>query len=293
MTKGTPMPRTYKFMDAEHTIVGRDDGRSFAWPKHIDNVANLNGRIAEEYRLEGSPKISPYTESKPVAATKPKQQAKPPADPVAAAEQTVAQLQEKREKQLAERSRIEGEMGQHSFAAHARSDMRAVEALDQIATDISRLDARVREIDLAIATANRALLDARQAERQAADRQKAEEALTLLHETGKCFEYLDRHLNEAVRALIAIDNGFAQLRQSGFVISDTADRIGITAIIQSWAHRIPRRWHEQLRDNFEFLAPGARRTATEHWTRMRASIDGQITKRLGEADEQPNKERAA
>jgi hypothetical protein len=123
------------------------------------------------------------------------------------------------------------------------------------------------------------------------NRQKAEEALALLHETGKCFEYLDRHLNEAVRALIAIDNGFAQLRQSGFVISDTADRIGITAIIQSWAHRIPRRWHEQLRDNFQFLAPGARRTATEHWTQMRASIDNQITQRLDKTG-LPNKERA-
>jgi hypothetical protein len=76
------------------------------------------------------------------------------------------------------------------------------------------------------------------------------------------------------------------------VISDTADRIGIAAIIQSWGHRIPRRWHEQLRDNFEFLAPGARRTAIEHWTRMRASIDGQITQRLGEA-EQTKTEHAA
>jgi hypothetical protein len=168
-----------------------------------------------------------------------------------------------------------------TFAAHT-GDKAARQKLDKVNAEVALFESELR--DSAIAEGTARVEAARQAEARAADRQRAEEALTLLHETGKCFEYLDRHLDEAVRALIAIDNGFAQLRQSGFVISDTADRIGITAIIQSWAHRIPRRWHEQLRDNFQFLAPGARRTATEHWTRMRASIDGQITQRLGAAE---------
>jgi hypothetical protein len=92
----------------------------------------------------------------------------------------------------------------------------------------------LESLDAAAKAAGEKLAAAQAAEARAADRQRAEEALTLLHETGRCFEYLDKHLNEAVRSLIAIDNGFAQLRQSGFVISDTADRIGIAAIIQSW-----------------------------------------------------------
>jgi hypothetical protein len=207
----------------------------------------------------------------------------PPAvSTVSAAEQTVTQLQEKREKLFAERSRIEGEMGKHSFAAHARSDMRAVEALDQIATDISRLDARVREIDLAIATANRALLDARQAERQAANRQRAEEARELVRELGKVFPYLDRKLEEAANALTAINDGVAQLHAAGFQFpSDSQLRLGVAAILQTWAHRLPRSWHDQLRDGFEFLAPGRRQTAAEYWAQIQASIDGQITQRAG------------
>jgi hypothetical protein len=286
------MPHTYKFMDAEHTIVGRDDGKSFAWPPGT-NVANINGRVAEEYRLEGSPKISPYTESKPVAATKPKQQTKLPVDPVAAAEQTITQLQEKREKFLAERLRLENDMGKHSFAAHARSDMRAVAALDEIATSIARIDGHVREIDLALAEAGRFLQEARQAEAQAVAQQRAEEAHKLVCELAECFPYLDRKLAEAANALIAINDGIAKLHQAGFAFpSDSQLRLGVAAIIQSWAHRLPRSWHDQLRDGFEFLAPGRRQTAVEYWGQIQASIDNQITQRLGEA-EQPNKERAA
>jgi hypothetical protein len=53
------MPHSYHFADAEHIVVQRDDGATFEWP-HGENVANINGRVAEEYRLEGSPKPAPY-----------------------------------------------------------------------------------------------------------------------------------------------------------------------------------------------------------------------------------------
>jgi hypothetical protein len=212
-------------------------------------------------------------------------------DEIEKASALVDELQTKRSQHITKAAKLGAERDEIALGAFTGNDKHR-KRVDEIHTTLAKHSSELAALDSALKAAHQRVADLRQAEAQAADRQRAEEALTLLHETGKCFEYLDRHLNEAVRSLIAIDNGFAQLRQSGFVISDTADRIGITAIIQSWAHRIPRRWHEQLRDNFEFLAPGARRTATEHWTRMRASIDGQITARLGEA-EQPNKERAA
>jgi hypothetical protein len=272
------MPHTYKFMDAEHTIVGRDDGRSFAWPKHIDNVANLNGRIAEDYRREGSPKISPYTESKPVAATKPKQQTKPPADPVAAAEQTITQLQEKREKFLAERLRHESDMGKHSFAAHARSDMQAVAALDESATGMARIDGHVREIDLALAEAGRVLQEARQAEATAADQARAAEARKLVQELGACFPYLDRKLAEAANALIAIHDGVAQLHAAGFAFpSDNQVRINLAEVIETWAHSLPRSLHNQLRDGVRFLPPGTRKSAAQYWAAIEATLNNSIS----------------
>jgi hypothetical protein len=216
----------------------------------------------------------------------PSSKPQPPADPVAAAEQTVAQLQEKREKLLADRLRIEGEMGKHSFAAHARSDMKAVAALDEIAAGIARIDAHVREIDLAIAEANRNLLDARQAEARAVDQARAAEARKLVKELGEVFPYLDRKLTEAANALIAIHDGIAKLHQAGFVFpTDAQARLGITAVIQTWAHRLPRSWHDQLRDGFEFLAPGRRQTAVEYWATIESSINNAITQRLGEKRE--------
>jgi hypothetical protein len=46
--------RTYAFADPAHTIVRRNDGASFVWPPNT-NISNVNGRIAEQYRLDGSP----------------------------------------------------------------------------------------------------------------------------------------------------------------------------------------------------------------------------------------------
>jgi hypothetical protein len=210
-----------------------------------------------------------------------KQQAvsKPAAVPtVADAEQTVAQLQEKREKFLAERLRLESDMGQHSFQAHARSDMKAVAALDEIATSMARIDGHVREVDLATATANRVLLDARQAEAQAANRQRAEEARKLAHELGECFPYLDRKLAEAANALIAIHDGFAKLHAAGFSFpSDNQARIGLAEVIETWAHQLPRSLHNQLRDGVRFLQPRMRKTAVQYWTAIEATLNNSIS----------------
>jgi ABC-type transporter Mla subunit MlaD len=218
----------------------------------------------------------------------------PPAIPtVADAEAVVARLQVQQEQLRAERQRVEGETGRHAFAAHARSDMKAVEALDQIATTIMRLDSRIREIDLALSEAGRFLQEARQAEARAADQARAAEARELARELGKVFPYLDRKLAEAANALIAINDGIAKLHQAGFAFpSDSQLRLGVAAILQSWAHRLPRSWHDQLRDGFEFLAPGRRQTAVEYWAQIQASIDNQINQRLDKT-EQPSKERAA
>jgi hypothetical protein len=164
--------------------------------------------------------------------------------------------------------------------------MKAVEELDQIAATIMRLDARIREVDLALAEAGRFVLDARQAEARAIDQARAAEARKHVDELAECFPYLDRKLAEAANALIAIDDGIQKLHQAGFVFpSDAQLRLGVAAIIQTWAHRLPRSWHDQLRDGFEFLEPGRRQTAVEYWAKIQASLHNQITQRLGEADQ--------
>jgi hypothetical protein len=203
---------------------------------------------------------------------------KPAAVPtVAEAEATITRLQESREQVVAARAKAEADTGHHAFAAHARGNIAAVEALDQIAADIARHDARLRELDLALAEAGRILQQARQAETTAANRQRAEEARKLVKELGECFPYLDRKLAEAANALIAIHDGIVKLHQAGFQFpSDGQIRLGVAAIIQTWAHRLPRSWHAQLRDGFEFLAPGRRQTAVEYWRAIEPSLQNTI-----------------
>jgi hypothetical protein len=109
---------------------------------------------------------------------------------VAEAEAVVSRLQEQREKLVAERSRVENETSKYAYAAHAHGDMKAVEALDQITSNIARLDARVREVDLAIAEAGERLKQAQTAEATAADRQRAGEMRKLVAEMGQVFPFV-------------------------------------------------------------------------------------------------------
>jgi hypothetical protein len=199
------------------------------------------------------------------------------------AENILRDLRAKREAAVAHGHSLGEERTRLAFTAHGLGDSKARKRLDEINRESALHDSELRSLDCAISEAAARVDRARQAEVQAAARQKAEEARKHVDELAKCFPYLDRHLAEAARALIAIHDGVAQLHAAGFSFpSDAQLRLGIAAVIQTWAHRLPRSWHDQLRDGFEFLPPGRRQTATDYWSKIQASIDGQITQRLGE-----------
>jgi hypothetical protein len=284
------MPHSYKWADAEHTVVQRDDGRSFVWPKGA-NVANINGRVAEDYRREGSPKPAPYKTPEPVAAARPKQQATPPAT-VVSAEAVLSDLDAQRRNLAAARAADDAARSKVAYQAHALHELEASRSLREINGRAIEHEAKLREIDCAIAEAGDRLAAAKAAVAMAANRQKAAEAIALVKELGECFPYLDRKLAEAANALVAINDGVQKLHQAGFTFpSDAQVRLAVAAIIQSWAHRLPKHFHDQLRDGLEFLEPGRRQTAGEYWAKIQASIGNQITQRLGEQPKQD--ERAA
>ena len=170
--KGTPMPHSYKWADAEHTVVQRDDGRSFVWPKGA-NVANINGRIAEEYRVEGSPKPAPYKTPEPVA--KPKQTKPPAISTVESAEQVLADLDARRRDLAAARAADDAERSKVAFRAHALHELEASRSLREIADRARGHDERLRELDCAIAEAGVHLAAAKAAEVRKANQQRAEE----------------------------------------------------------------------------------------------------------------------
>jgi len=270
------MPHSYHFADAEHTIVGRDDGKSFAWPRHIDNVANLNGRIAEEYRLEGSPKISPYTESKPVAATKPKQQTKPLAT-VESAEAVLAALEEDRRQLVSARAADDAEMSKHAYQAHALHELGASRSLDEISKRAIERDQRLRELDCAIFEARERLVAAQAFEARAVDQARAEEASKIVGEMADVFSYVDKHMTAAAKGLLAIDMGFKQLRGLGVAHpDDTKVRLAVVTCINTWAMQLPRNWHSELRDGLRFLEPAARKSFTSYWNAILPSLRNTI-----------------
>jgi hypothetical protein len=213
-------------------------------------------------------------------ATTTKTPPKPPANPVAEAAETLDTLTHKREVCVQRGVELAGERDSIALAA-CTGDVKAAKRMTEIHSAIAAQSSELAAFDSALKSAGEELAAAQAAEQQAADRQLAEEAKKLARELGECFPYLDRHLTEAARALIAINDGFAKLHALGFAApSDAQLRIGIATILQSWAHRLPRSWHEQLRDGFQFLGPLQRRTAAQYWSALEASL---IRQRLGEA----------
>jgi hypothetical protein len=101
---------------------------------------------------------------------------------------------------------------------------------------------------------------------------------------------LDRKLAEAARALIAINDGVQKLHQLGFTApSDAQVRLAVAAVLQSWAHGIPRSWHDHLRDGLQFLAPHERKTAVEYWDAVEPALQNAIRQHAGEGE--PTKRR--
>jgi hypothetical protein len=189
------------------------------------------------------------------------------------AERVLAELQRKRDAAVAAHGHELEERGKLAFAAFT-GDGQARKRLDKLNAEIALHDSELRSLDSAIAEATARVQQAQAAEAQAADRQKAEEARKLIDGLAPCFSYLDRHLTEAARTLIAIDRGYAELRKLGFPVhaDERQTRLNIGVIVKSWAHKLPRHFHDELRDGFEFLAPGARRTATQYWQMVELSL---------------------
>jgi hypothetical protein len=228
-------------------------------------------------------------------ATITKTSPKPPAkDPVVAAEQTIADLEAQREQLAAERLKDDAEMRRVSFQAHALHELGAVNTLSEITGRAIEREARLRSLDCAIAEAAARVKAAQAAEVAAVNRQRAAEARLLVKELGECFPYLDRKLEEAANALIAINDGIQKLHGLGFASpTDNQARLNICAIIETWAMRLPKHFHNQLRDGVRFLAPHERKTGVQYWTAIELSLQNQIAQRLGKTEPARVKEEAA
>jgi hypothetical protein len=214
---------------------------------------------------------------------------------IAKAEHVLNNLRHKRDALVAHGIEL-GEQRQHvAFDAHT-GDAAARKKLDTINRETALQDSELHSLDAAIGEATKRLAASQAAEAQAANRQRAAEAQKLVRELGEVFPYLDRKLAEAARALIAINDGVQKLHELGFAApSDAQIRLAVAAVIQSWAHGIPKSWHDQLRDGLQFLAPHERKTATQYWEAVEGALQNAIRQHAGEApvSEQPKQKAVA
>jgi hypothetical protein len=220
---------------------------------------------------------------------------KPPADPVAAAEQTIADLEAQREKIVTERLKDDEEMRRVSFQAHALHEVGASRTLSEITGRAIERDQRLRSLDLAIAEAGERLGAAKAAEARAENQARAEEARKHVDELAQVFPYLDKHLAAALKGLIAIDRGVAELHQKGVAFpSDVQLRLGMVAVLGTFLQQIPRMWWNEISGGLRFRAPNERKSALSYWAQLHAGLDNQITQRFDrDAKPEPAKETEA
>jgi hypothetical protein len=206
----------------------------------------------------------------------------------------VDELETKRAQHVAKAEKLAAERDEIALGAFTGNGKQR-ERVDEIHTTLAKHSSELAALDSALKSARQRVADRQAAEVAAVNRQQAEEARKLIVELGEAFLWLDARLEEAARALIAIDRGFAELRQSGVGPSETQLRLGLTSVVETWAQTLPKHVHNQLRDGVRFLSPAERRTASEYWARVRASLDNQIAQVAGEPPAPPNptKKRAA
>src|SRR5258708_21027211 len=139
----------------------------------------------------------------------------------------VDELETKRAQHVAKAEKLENERDEIALGAFT-GDGKKRKRLDEIHTTLARHGIELAALESALKLAHQRVADLRAAEAQEADRQRAKEARKLAHELGECFPYLDRHLTEAARALIAINDGFTKLHAAGFSSpTDSLIRINI------------------------------------------------------------------
>jgi hypothetical protein len=202
---------------------------------------------------------------------------------VSKAENTLSELNRKREQLVARGQVLAEERGKIAFQAHT-GDKGARRRLDEINISIVTTESERSGLDSAIAEAARRVDQAKHVEATAADRAKAQEAHKLMGELSDAAVYLDKHLEAAAKALIAIERGVTELHELGFTSpSHTQLRLGVVQAIQSWAHKLPRSWHEHLRDGLAFLPPQERKTFTQYWSAVASSLGNAIRQRIGNA----------
>jgi hypothetical protein len=204
---------------------------------------------------------------------------------IAQAEHVLNNLRQKREIAVGHGVALGEERTQLAFGAHALNDKAARRRLDEINREDALHDAELRSLDAAISEASVRVNRAQAAEAHKADQKRAAELRRHVDELSELPRFIDEHLAAALEGLVAFERGVAELNQKGIPHPSASQlRLGICAVIQTWAQGLPKHIHNELRDGMSFLAPHERKTAASYFAQVEPSLRSAIKQRLGDAE---------
>src|SRR5262249_46925300 len=98
------------------------------------------------------------------------------------------------------------------------------------------------------------------------------------------FASADTHFKEAFDALKAADSRIEELHRLGFAFPTALQvRANVIYALETCLMSLPKYlWNELSHHSLRFLAPGQRRTFSQFWSQMSASLGREIAARLGE-----------
>jgi hypothetical protein len=207
----------------------------------------------------------------------------PPADPVTAAEQTIASLELDRRQLVSARAADDAEMAKHAYASRVLHEVESGRVLREIGERAISRDQHLRELDCAILEARDHLAAAKAAEAKEAERERAVQLRAQLKRLRMAGQAADGALAVLVGAAGEIHKATDELHRLGCP-SPTGQQIlsfGERAIRSAIQQTVWSRCIERL--------ASSEKTTFGHVISQWATA---IENRLGEA-EQPNKERAA
>jgi hypothetical protein len=203
----------------------------------------------------------------------------------------IAELTRKREACVQRGTELADERAGVALDAHI-GDSKAAKRLVNINNALALHGSELESLDAAAKAAGEKLAAAERAKAQAADRQRAEELRKHVDELSQVPAYIEKHLTDALRGLIAFERGVAELHQLGVAFpTDIQLRLGMTAVLGTWLQQLPKLWWNEIAAGLRFRAPAERKSAISYWAQLEPSLRNAIRQRLGEA-EQTNTEAA-
>ena len=145
---------------------------------------------------------------------------------VAAAERTLAELEQRRDRLIERRQQVERERGQVAYAAHT-GDSGASKLLDRVITEAVKNDEHLKALADAIAEGQRRLAQARETEARAADRAKAVELRAALKRFVEHGAGVDAALDVLIESCAGMERALVEMHRCGSTFPSDAQLLSL------------------------------------------------------------------